>query len=94
MIQKPHIWSSLFITHFTNLNTLDIGKNMLPQHSQKPFSLYELSSKYLVGVKKFFAQHQHSTISRRSRIALSKYFESKCLYISVYLCKKIFIPET
>ena len=39
-------------------------------------------------------KHLYSTISRRSRIALSKHFESKCLYISVYLCKKFFVPET
>ena len=25
------------LTHFTNLNSLDVEKNMLPQHSQKSF---------------------------------------------------------
>ena len=28
------------LAHFTNLKSLDIEVNMLPQHSQKPFSLY------------------------------------------------------
>ena len=46
------------LTHFTNFNSLDIEKNMLSQHSQKPFSLYKCSSKPLVGVKKkTFALH-------------------------------------
>ena len=32
------------LTHFMNLNSLDIENNMLSQHSQKPFSLYKFSS--------------------------------------------------
>ena len=40
------------LTHFTNLNSLDIEKNMLPQQSQKFFSLYKFSSKHLPGVRK------------------------------------------
>ena len=32
------------LTHFMNLNSLDIEKNMLSQHNQKPFSLYKFSS--------------------------------------------------
>ena len=35
------------LTHFTNLNSLDIENNMLPQHSQKPFWLYKFSSKHV-----------------------------------------------
>ena len=38
-------------------------------------------------------KHLHWTISGRPRTAFSKHFESKCLYISVYLRKKFFIPE-
>ena len=34
------------LTHFTNLNSLDIENNMLLQHSQKPFSLYKFSSQH------------------------------------------------
>ena len=71
------------LTHFTNLNSLDIEKNMLPQHSKKPFSLYKCPSKHLVGVKKYI--YLHCTISRRPRNSFSKHFKSKCcifLYIS------------
>ena len=35
------------ITYFMNLNSLDIENNMLPKHSQKPFSLYNFFSKYI-----------------------------------------------
>ena len=78
------------LTHFTYLNSLEIEKSMLPKHSQKPFSLHKFSSKHLVGVRKI---HLHCTISRHPRTALSKHFESKCLYISVYLRKKRFFPS-
>ena len=30
-----------------NLNLSDTENNMLPQHSQKPFSVYEFSSKHV-----------------------------------------------
>ena len=80
------------LTHFKNLNSLDIENNMLSQHSQKPFWLYKYSNKHiLVWCQK---KHFHCTISWRPRTALFKHFESKCLYISVYLRKKIFVPET
>ena len=46
---------------------------------------------WLVSKKK---KHLHGTISRRARNAFSKHFESKCLYIFVYLRMKIFVPET
>ena len=35
-------------------------------------------------------KHLHCTISWRPRTVFSKYFESKCLYISIYLRKKYF----
>ena len=38
---------SKHLTHFANLNSLDIENNMLPQHSQKPFWLYKFSSKHV-----------------------------------------------
>ena len=45
------------LTHFTNLNLLNIVKNVLPQYSQKPCSLYKFSSKHTSGwsKKKTFA---------------------------------------
>ena len=36
----------------------------------------------------------HCTISWRPRTPFLKHFERKCLYISVYLRKKFFVPET
>ena len=34
------------LTHFKNLNSLDIENNMQSQRSQKPFSLYKFSSQH------------------------------------------------
>ena len=80
------------LIHFTNLNSLDIENNMLPQHSQKPFWLYKFSSKHVsVWCQK---KHLGCTISWRQRTAFLKHFESKCLYISVYLREKSFVPKT
>ena len=80
------------LTHFTNLNSIDIESNILPQHSQKPFWLYKYSSKQIpVWCQK---RHLHFTISWRPRTAFLKHFKSKCLYTSVYFRKKIFVLET
>ena len=35
------------LDHFTKLNSLNIGKNILPQHSQEPYSLHRFSSKHV-----------------------------------------------
>ena len=37
------------LAHFTNLNSLNIIKNILPRHSQNPYSLYKFSSKNVSG---------------------------------------------
>ena len=37
-------FSSKNFTQFTNINSLDIENNMLPQHNQKPFWLYKFSA--------------------------------------------------
>ena len=82
------------LIHFMNLNLNDIENNMLPQHSQKSFSLYKLFSKHVsVWCQKKHLQKWCSTISWRALTTLLKHSESKCLYISVYLRKKIFVPE-
>ena len=82
------------LIHFMNLNLNDIENNMLPQHSQKSFSLYKFLSKHVsVWCQKKHLQIWCSTISWRALTTLLKYSESKCLYISVYLRKKIFVPE-
>ena len=59
---------------------------MLPKHSQKPFWLYKFSSKHVsVWCQK---KYLHYAISWRPITAFLKHFESKCLYISIYLLKK------
>ena len=41
------------LTHFTNLSSLDIENNMLPQHSQKPFWITNFpANMFLFGVRK------------------------------------------
>ena len=61
------------LTHFANLNPLDIENKILPQHSQNTFSLYKCSSKDVsVWCQK---KHLHCPISGRSRTAFLNYFE-------------------
>ena len=45
---------------------------------------------FLFGVRQ---KHLHFTISWRPRTAFLKHFERKCLHISVYFRKNIFVPE-
>ena len=75
-----------------NLNSLNIVKNILSQHSQKPYSLYKFSSKYVLG----YCQENilDCPMPRHPRTAFLKHLESKCLYIPVYLCTKTFVLET
>ena len=51
---------STTLTHFTNLKSLNIVKNILPQHSQKPYSLYKFSSKHVSGC--YQKKHLYCTI--------------------------------
>ena len=93
--EKDHLFyntvCSKNFTHFTNLNSLHIENNMLPKNCQKPFSLYNFFSKHVsVSCQK---KHLHCTICCWPRAAFLKYSESKCLYISLYLPKKIFTPK-
>ena len=75
-----------------NLNSLNIVKNILSQHSQKPYSLYKFSSKYVLG----YCQENilDCPMLRHPGTAFLKNSESKCMYIPVYLCKKTFVLET
>ena len=74
------------LTHFTNLNSFETENHMPPKHSQKASSVYKLSSKHVsVWCQK---KHLRCTISWRRRTTFLKHFESKYLYISVYLYKK------
>ena len=80
------------ITHFTNLDSLDsLENNMLSQYSQKPFWLYKFSSRHVSAWCQI--KHLHCNSSWRRRTAFLKYVESKCLYISVYIRKKIFFER-
>ena len=82
---------SKHLTHFMNLNTLDIENNMLPKHCPKFFSLCKFFRKHVsVWCQK---KHLHCTISWHPRTAFLKHFESKCLYISVWYLIKIFVPK-
>ena len=61
---------SKHLTHFTNLNSLDIENNMLPKHRQKSFSLYKFFRKHAsVWCQK---KHLHCIISWQPRIAFLK----------------------
>ena len=73
-------------THFAielrsrHLNSLNIEKYMLPQHSQKHLSLYEFSSKNLVGVGKNIciapfldAQELHSRSTLKANVCIFLY---------------------
>ena len=70
------------LLHFTNVNSLNIIKNILPQHSQKHDSGW-CQKKYL-----------YCTISRHAKTAFSDNLESKFLYVHVNLRSKIFVPDT
>ena len=72
------------LVHFKNLNSLSIAKNVIPQHSQKPYSLYKFSGKHVSGW--FQKNYLYCTISRRPRTAFSKHLESKYLCLPVYFC--------
>ena len=70
-----------------NLNSLDIENNMLLQHSQKLFWIYEKFSSKHVSVwcqKKTVALHRFLA----HKTAFLKHFERKCPFISVYPHKK------
>ena len=69
------------LNHFTNINPLKIIENILSQHSQSHVSSW------------CWEKHLLCTISRLPRTGFLKHLESKCLYIPVNLCSKVFVPE-
>ena len=80
-------------TYFKKFNSFDLEKNMAKQtqHSQIPFSIYKFYGKvWLVSEKNIWI----APIFRRPRTAFSKHYESKCLCVSVYLRKNIFVRKT
>ena len=75
------------LTHFMNLNSLEIENNMLPQHSQNPFWLYYKFFSKHISVwcqKKTFALHHFVTPKNCILEALWK-------QISVYFCIFLYI---
>ena len=91
--KKDHtFYNTVSLNNFTNFNSLEIENDTLSQHSQKPFWLYKFSSRHVyVSCQK---KYLHCTLSWRPIIAFLKHFESKCLYISIYLLMKMFLLET
>ena len=75
------------LAHFTNFISLNIVKKHTPQHSQKSYSLYKFSRKHVSGCSQ--KKHLYCTISRRPKEPFSKHLETKCLYVPVYLRRKI-----
>ena len=62
---------------FTNLNSFNIVKNILPRQGQKPYSCYKIFNESVSGWSK--KKHLYCTISRRPRTTFSKHLESKCI---------------
>ena len=79
------------VTDPTNLDSIGIENNMFSQYSQKSFWHYKFSSKDASAW--YQRKHLHCIISWRSRTAFLKYFESKCLHISVYLRNNFFFQR-
>ena len=73
------------LTHFTNLNSVDVENNMLPQHSQKPFWLKNFPANM------FLFLTPKNCILEALWQQMSVYFSG---IISVHLHKKFFVPET
>ena len=75
------------LTHFTNLNSLEIKNNMLPRHSQKPFWPYKFSaSMFLFGVRKnnctapfLDAQELHSWSTLNANVCIFLYISLRNL---------------
>ena len=85
---KSNIWNSFF----ENISLAIYHTAFLYSSTQwKPFltlAIFQQTCFCLVSEK------THCTISWRPRTACFRLFESECLYISVYLRKKMFVPET
>ena len=78
---------SKHLAHFKNLNSFNIVKNILLQHSEKSYSIHKFSRQHVFGCSQ--KKHLHCTSSRRPRTAFLKHLEDKCLYIPVYLRNEI-----
>ena len=83
--KKPH--------SFNKTQPIWHWKIMLPQHSQKHFPFFPTFPNFPASMWLVSEKHLHRIICRHPKTAFLKQLESKCLYISIYLCEKIFVPE-
>ena len=75
------------LIHFTNLISLNIENDILAKQNQKSFSLCKFSSKHV-------SVWYQKNICTALFLDTQELFESKCLYIYVYLLKKVFVLNT
>ena len=73
------------------ISTRDIAKKYTPAALRKTHSLCKFSSRHVSGWCQ--KKHWHWTISRNRRFVFSKHWESNCLYIPVFLLKRL-LSET
>ena len=75
------------LTYVTNLKSLNVVENILPQHSRKVTHFTNFpTNMLLVGIRK---KNLHCTISKCPRTAFPKHWKRKYLYNPVYLWKKL-----
>ena len=86
LLKKPHAHILLTSTHL-------ILKITCFQNKAKNLSHFTNFSANIIlfGVRK---KHLDCTTSWRPRTAFLKHFESKCMYISIYLPERNFVPNT
>ena len=99
---KSHIWNYFieniisgiqifYINPHVPADIINFCSSILLEHCLKSFWLYKFFRKHVsVWCQK---NHLRCTISWHPISAFLKHFESKCLNISVYLIKKIFVPR-
>ena len=86
LLKKPHAHISLTSTHLILKITCSQNKvKNLSHFTDFPVNII------LFGVRK---KYLHCTTSWRPRTAFLKHFESKCIYISIYLPERNFVPNT
>ena len=80
------------ITHFTNRVSLDIEKICSRNSAKHLFDFKNFTvGMFLLSVRENICT---APFLDAQELQFLRYFESKCLYISVYLRKKMFFPKT
>ena len=87
------------LTHFTNLNSLGIEDNMLPQHSQKPFWVYKFSevttfTYFLLRCQKQQQQQQTKLTKNICIVPFSKAKNCIPVFIFLYIFMSVYLRET